>query len=265
MATLTGYSDRGDSDENGDLAGATELKDATGEFSSDELADDQSDLISDGASRVSFQGKRRSALSLRRKICVLVIVGILVVAVVVVAIVAGKKSCNSHPVDHVISPELWDNVRLPSNVAPLSYQIDLHPDLTKFHVQGTSTIEVNVSSPEDKAIVLHAKNMNITSHSLHMVSGSGLVNIPLNTSFFFAPHDFYVMPVLKTVQPGIYQLKFVFEYTLGNGLVGFYRSEYKDGLSGQTRYVWMHSACRNCICTCVKCYGFIVVHDLYNT
>ena len=236
MATLTSYKDK--SGDDGDDGGMdrSQMMDIGSEMSDGDFADDQADLISDTAgSGVTFQGKRRSALSLRRKICALVMVGIIVVAVVVIAVVVGKKDC-SQPIDKVLEAPAWDNVRLAANIVPMSYHIDLHPDLTEFYVHGNSVIELNVTSQGAKQVFLHAKNMNITSRSLKKVTKDGLQNIGINMSFFYDANDFYVMTLLAPLETGTYQLQMSFDYILGTGLVGFYRSSYKDGVTGKTRY-----------------------------
>ncbi|XP_065178411.1 glutamyl aminopeptidase-like [Sycon ciliatum] len=241
MASLKSYRKREDSPEDAGDEGDSEMHvaDGAGELSSDNdfIDDDEDDLMARSSGRVAFHGKRSGAISFRRKICILVIVVILVVAVIVVAVVVGKKKENCHPYGNdSITVPMWERVRLPENIVPKSYKIALKPDLVTSHVDGNTTIEIQVTSGIADAILVHAKNMSITSSSVSVLSSTGsMQQVTVKEPFFSKEHDFYVLPLAESAKVGTYYVQFTFNYSLSSGLVGFYGSQYKDSATGEIR------------------------------
>lgn len=55
----------------------------------------------------------------------------------------------------------WNNVRLPTFIKPLRYNITIHPNITTLDVKGQVSIEFMVEK-ETHFIVLHSKNLTIS-------------------------------------------------------------------------------------------------------
>jgi len=60
----------------------------------------------------------------------------------------------------------WDNVRLPIFVRPLSYDLELSPNLDTLNVSGIIKLIFQVTEETD-FIIFHAKGMNITSKTIN--------------------------------------------------------------------------------------------------
>ena len=96
---------------------------------------------------------------------------------------------------------------------------------------GQSSINVDVVD-ETQNIILHAKKMNIVDYS---VSQDGQ-NMKIKSAFFYSENEFYVITLEENLRLGAARLNFVFEYELGETLVGFYRSSYNDS-AGETHWI----------------------------
>ena len=67
-------------------------------------------------------------------------------------------------------PFPWDHIRLPDNIRPVGYQLHLHPNLTTFTFNGTSTITFRVIR-DTHFIVVHIKNLNVSQVSVREAEG----------------------------------------------------------------------------------------------
>jgi len=68
--------------------------------------------------------------------------------------------------------EVWWKVRLPHNVVPDHYDVELNIDLDKLEFNGSVTILVTVREPTENVLV-HVNKMNITSASVEKASSGG--------------------------------------------------------------------------------------------
>ncbi len=123
----------------------------------------------------------------------------------------------------------WNNVRLPSNVLPEHYWIDLTLDLDTFAVSGMVEISCDVIDTTS-IILVHAKEMVISSSSVYFrdqtIQAEGRAEI----------NDFYVLMLPQEVGPGEVRVRLSFTYTLSEVLSGFYRSSYMDP-NGQQHFL----------------------------
>ena len=131
-------------------------------------------------------------------------------------------------------PGPWKNVRLPDNIKPWNYTIFLHPNLTTFKVRGNVDIALQASSESTEPtdfIVFHAADMNVTEPAQILPRKSSLKPIDIVSMIRTEkPHELVYLKLAKPIPRGeIYTLSLDFDYTLGEGLKGFYRSSYKVG------------------------------------
>ena len=68
--------------------------------------------------------------------------------------------------------EVWWKVRLPLNIVPDHYDVELNIDLDKSEFSGNVTILVIVREPTENVLV-HVNKMNITSASVEKASSGG--------------------------------------------------------------------------------------------
>jgi puromycin-sensitive aminopeptidase len=121
--------------------------------------------------------------------------------------------------------------RLPANVRPVRYVIELAPDLTSFTFSGSEKIGVQVAEPT-REILLNAAEMEITAASVTLADGTSI-----GASASVDEDAERATLVLESELPaGEAMLSLTFNGTLNDQLRGFYRSQY-EGADGETRYV----------------------------
>ena len=229
MAELVAFRKNGEVSVDG-LDGRVTLS-LDGELSSDgEGFNDEDKLVSEHLREV-----KRENMPLRKKLCFLLIVALVSATLITVALItANKGSCHSHNSEEQ-GP--WTQVRLPSNVQPLLYEVDLHPNLTTFDVSGNVTVQVQISSSSTKYIILHIKEMRIVSTSVRRESGAGVSELKIARTFNYTKNDFFIVEMASDLSPGLVNVSLSWTSVLSKSLVGFYRSEYQPAGSMEKRCV----------------------------
>ncbi|XP_033100847.1 endoplasmic reticulum aminopeptidase 1-like [Anneissia japonica] len=120
------------------------------------------------------------------------------------------------------SPYVWNNIRLPTNVKPISYDIFLHPNLTTDSVEGNVEILAEVVNATS-FIVLHVKNMTITDVNVKK-SGEKIEYKEHQNNIALEQFDIVFQ---NDIEEGVVMIMLNFTYGLRNGLQGFYRSTYE--------------------------------------
>ena len=176
-----------------------------------------------------------------RNECICVVVGglillasvILLIVVILVTQLPGNSSGSGQT---GFMP--WENVRLPDSVTPSHYDVNLNVNLETFEVTGNVNVTCSVNS-EAKYILIHAKDMSIGQRDVQAQSegggGGGLIAIQ-STGTFQPKHDFYVLELGSSLQPGTVYVYLAFNYTLRDDLAGFYKSSYVND-SGERRFL----------------------------
>ena len=117
------------------------------------------------------------------------------------------------------------------SVLPADYIVTLTADLEKFTVTGSSVINLNVVE-KTSYIIIHAKSMNISGFSVIQNNK----NIAVSKNFTYEKNNFYILILKTSLLIGKAILIMNYDYTLGDDLVGFYRSSYSDA-SGTTHWI----------------------------
>lgn len=137
------------------------------------------------------------------------------------------------------------DVRLPTNLRPLYYKVDLIPyvDPSKnFSIDGKVRIQV-LCLEDTNRVTLHIKNISITENKVRLTEwteGSAETGAELTVlkHAYDPPREFYNVTLKEPLQAGKnYELYIEFEAILSDELAGFYRSSYKDKATNETRYV----------------------------
>ncbi|MBI3248990.1 MAG: M1 family metallopeptidase [Deltaproteobacteria bacterium] len=119
--------------------------------------------------------------------------------------------------------------KLPTNVRPDRYQLQLTPDLTAFTFAGEETVSIQVLEPTTE-IILNAAELQI--HSVAVVAQHGQTITGAATLDEINERAIFTFP--EPLVPGPYQLQLTFAGILNDKLHGFYRSTYKDA-NGQDK------------------------------
>ncbi|XP_049950895.1 glutamyl aminopeptidase-like isoform X1 [Schistocerca serialis cubense] len=129
----------------------------------------------------------------------------------------------------------WESgTRLPADVRPLHYDLELRPDLSAGAFTGNVSIAVRVSAPR-RWVALHSRGLRVSGAALAPAPAG--VAVPLERAFEAPRAERYVLVPAQPLQPGDYRLSLHFAGSLDVNLVGFYRSRYTDKDTGQRRNI----------------------------
>ncbi|XP_039517984.1 leucyl-cystinyl aminopeptidase-like [Pimephales promelas] len=112
----------------------------------------------------------------------------------------------------------WTELRLPSSVHPVHYDISLHPDLKNMTFKGSVSIKVKVLH-ETKIIVLHSSDMNITKATFQ----DEVVHV-----LEYKPWQQIAIKFPEDLKKGLYVLNINYTANFSNSYDGFYNSSYVD-------------------------------------
>lgn len=141
------------------------------------------------------------------------------------------------------SQEVSDSFRLPDNVKPIEYDIELKPNFESsdkdknFTFEGRSTITLNISNTN--TIIFHAKNLTflendttLTFNEINYDREKNKIEIVRNlkpkTFVEDKRKDFVTLTFEKEFDTKNANLSLHYTGTLNDGLRGFYRSSYKN-------------------------------------
>ncbi|KAM9167752.1 leucyl-cystinyl aminopeptidase isoform 1-T1 [Mergus octosetaceus] len=124
----------------------------------------------------------------------------------------------------------WAKMRLPSDVVPLHYDLELQPNLTTLKFAGSVKIVVNVLQVTRK-IVLHSSGLNITKASLASTGGRQAKPVEL---LEYPLHDQIAIMAPEALLVGQnYTVNIEYSANLSDTYYGFYKISYKDEDSKQ--------------------------------
>jgi len=124
----------------------------------------------------------------------------------------------------------WNNIRLPLNLVPYHYDVELKPDLQpdsegEYWFTGTSSVDFTVAT-ETNFIYIHCNKLDITSISLISYKGS---EVEIKSWEIFQPFEYLVVELQLSIKTNEnYTLFTSFKGELANDLRGLYRSTYTN-------------------------------------
>ncbi|XP_030828452.1 glutamyl aminopeptidase isoform X2 [Strongylocentrotus purpuratus] len=121
----------------------------------------------------------------------------------------------------------WNEIRLPSSANPFVYEIFLHPNLSTFEVRGNVVIHFNTTE-EISFLIFHAKDISILKPESIELVDQPEASVAVEKLLFFKKNDQISVHFEKPISNDVHCiLTLEFNYTLAEGLDGFYRSSYK--------------------------------------
>ncbi len=114
------------------------------------------------------------------------------------------------------------------NTAPINYQLTFEPDLKKFTFSGTEIIAVSCKKPTN-LITIHCAELKIKS--CIVMSGKDIITSTLKIN---EKKEELSIKLSKKIK-GTATISLEFQGILNDRLLGFYRSQYKQG--GKTKYL----------------------------
>ena len=138
---------------------------------------------------------------------------------------APEPEPESEPEAEPVLTEAWEkDVRLPSHLLPLHYDLYLHPDLVSGLFMGRVTISIEATSPTSYFLV-HTKYLDISDTRLLNEDGD---EVSYMRAFEYGRNEFWVVQLEAEVVAGNYSLSMEFNGNLTRGITGFYKSVYTN-------------------------------------
>nr|ATU82844.1 secreted Aminopeptidase-like protein [Pristhesancus plagipennis] len=132
--------------------------------------------------------------------------------------------------------------RLPGDVVPQLYRLKVIADIEEpnFNFSGTVSITIKCLKATN-TIILHAKELEIDPKEVKINEVAGedeLLPVQILQQRFVPENEFYLIKLDQNLKPGkTYKVLLGFSGDLTEGLVGFYRSSYKDKSSNSTKWL----------------------------
>ncbi len=126
------------------------------------------------------------------------------------------------------------SVRLPKNVIPTEYDIQLKPDLENFTFEGVETITLSILKAT-KILTLHCKEIEIETARIDEVFAKISYDEKSETATFVFPKNLEASLPLGSEASKLIKLTIFFKGILNDKMRGFYRSRYMS--SGKECYM----------------------------
>lgn len=177
---------------------------------------------------------------------------ILLVALIAAFARSGSRTCNGQstesvtptaaPIEDYIATNgekfPWRNIKLPSSISPLEYDIYLHPNLTQRTFSGDVTIKCQVLEKTD-FVVLHSRDLVVTQVSVKTLPDNEGKKITKQLEY--TKNEQIYLKLESSISSGDEILiKMHFEGKLIKKLSGFYLSTYTDSHQ-VVRFVILHA------------------------
>ncbi|KAH8243515.1 hypothetical protein KR032_008161 [Drosophila birchii] len=128
--------------------------------------------------------------------------------------------------------------RLPQQIRPSKYRLQLRPDLDRKNYSGNISISLQVLEPI-AFIPVHAKKLNVSTVDVQRLdeSGAPLKSIIPTLTFAHPEFEYWVTEFEQPLEVGNYSLSLNFTGSLIDRITGMYQSSYLDKLKNRTRAI----------------------------
>ncbi len=127
------------------------------------------------------------------------------------------------------------DVLLPRHLSPELYKLELVPFIIpdNFTIRGHMELTMNCVSSA-KNVTLHAADLTIDNDTISLVEMDTGKPIGINKHAYDLDREFYIAHLDRALVPGKkYKITIDYVAILNDNLRGFYRSVYKDRVSGK--------------------------------
>lgn len=126
--------------------------------------------------------------------------------------------------------------RLPKQIKPSKYRLQLRPDLDRKNYSGNISISLQVLEPI-AFIPVHVNQLNVSTVEVQHLdeSGSPLKSIIPSLTFAHPEFEYWVTEFDHPLDVGNYLLRLNFSGSLVDRITGMYQSSYVDKLKNRTR------------------------------
>ncbi|PIK35902.1 putative aminopeptidase N [Apostichopus japonicus] len=128
-------------------------------------------------------------------------------------------------------PQLWEKIRLPTNLKPHHYDLFFRIDITNEEFSGTNTMLIECLQSID-IILIHSKLLVIDDNSITLAQNGGGGAPGVTRSWLYPENQYLVIELDGMLEAGTsYDLTIAFSGPLQEDLIGLYKSSYvnKDG------------------------------------
>ena len=150
----------------------------------------------------------------------------------------GASTTPRAPTPEEIAARPWLSLRLPDFQVPLHYDISLYPNFydDSGEFDGNETIDIRIPNAT-KFLLVHVLDLTIHEVGVTYLDSGDAVEVARH--FEAKENQFLVVETREEVAAGSkVQLSLRFSGSLTNSIVGFYKSQYVNSKTGQTRSVW---------------------------
>lgn len=130
--------------------------------------------------------------------------------------------------------------RLPENIVPKHYILEIITDLDEFNFEGKVWIKIQCLKATDK-IILHAKSLNISSKEVkvdHIINEEEAEQVEIASQQMVPENEFYVIKLSQGLATGKNYIVYIpFRGLLTESLAGYYRSSYLDRMSNTVKWL----------------------------
>lgn len=141
-------------------------------------------------------------------------------SLVVISSTVARVEVGAHGI--AAKPAVQASFRLPESTVPLTYDIELAPDLRKNSFSGSEKVVLQLKAASEK-IFFHSKDLKIGAVTISGGAAKFACSFVLD-----AKNDLLVITAAQRLDPGQYNVDIKFSGILNDKLVGFYRSSFKD-------------------------------------
>lgn len=121
----------------------------------------------------------------------------------------------------------WNKMRLPDNIVPVHYNLDVHPNLTTSNFTGLAKIQVHVRQ-ETSVIILHAKHLEISRATIALTEYGVSHPESILNILEYPPFEQIALESAKPLDNGeTYMVNIYYTANLSDGFYGFYKSSYQ--------------------------------------
>lgn len=153
----------------------------------------------------------------------------ILVCMIIICFIATTLSA---PFDEIEPKQATPNYRLPDNVIPSNYDIEIEPFFSgpkQFTFDGFATITLRAVNTTNQ-IVLHYNELIIDEQrtTLTLVSNPGSQTVILGTNWDNVTHLYTLTTAVNLTANVDYRLSFIYTGILSDDMSGFYRSSYVE-------------------------------------